>query len=254
MLFLSFQDLFLYHKVVSEIKYSKSKPSVAPKIPLLTQMCLDFLTDTLYQTPPLGHVVIGNLLLPSHVQHEKNNHMFYGIYVQCLQTVVSEISNHFLKSDTQKAPTHLLPVEENVSKLLDLLSLFDPPSSFRGHAVIQILEGLCNICNMPNTPVQIAAIYSCLLGKSSNYLLEEFTQLMHQERVKDLKETAGVERMIEGNSNTFLELSEAGKALLGLCRQHTRKDGIWNDVYFLCLEHQRHFLDLIVVSTYLIYF
>ena len=213
-------------------------------------MCLEFLTDTLNQTPSLGHVLIGNLLLPSHAHYERNNQALYGIYVQCLQTVVSEISDHLLHSNTQTPTTDSasLLLDVSITKLLDLLSLFDPPSSFKGHAIVQILEGLCNICNMPNTPVKFAAIYSCLLGKSSNYLLEEFTQLMYHARLKELKQNAGVGRMTHGNSNTFVELSEAGKALLGLCRQHSRREGIWNDLYLLCLEHQRHFLDLIVVS------
>ena len=183
----------------------------------------------LHERPVLGHSFIQNLIVHDDVKFEKNNSILFNVYLQCLHTMLSEIES--------SQPEYCTNVME---RFHELLALFNPPKSLQGLPFTKFLEDLCKICNVPQSPVKLDYVYSCLAGKSSLHILDDFSDILDNLHSKDNVVTDG---------DCFL--NDVGRSLFRLCKDdnHMNKSVFaWKDLYLLGLSYQKHFLDTFIVS------
>ena len=127
-----------------------------------------------------------------------------------------------------------------IAKFYDVLSVFDPPRTIKGPSLAKLLEDLCNMCNVEGSPLKLDSVYSCLIGKSSQFILDEFCEVQWN-----------LSNKCRGSVVASLP-TNVGKTLLGMCQKTdniNRSEFPWRDLYLLCMKHQRHFLDTLIVSN-----
>ena len=199
--------------------------------------------DLLYKKPALGHTLIQSLIVHGSVVFEKNNLILYNIYLQCLHTLLSEIDNNIVNASEmivdRKGSNNNIEVNNAiVGRFCDILSMFDPPKSIKGPSFTKFLEDLYKISNVDDSPLRLDCVYSCLLGKGSQFILDEFSEIWNNLSNGGYQNVCG--------SAGFL--TNVGRSVLGLCQEGDNVTFPWKDLYLLCLKHQKHFLDTFIVS------
>ena len=240
------QEIFKYHQAISIHKPGKTRTNTTVNVVSISNRCQEFLVDLLYKKPALGHTLVQSLIVQNSSMHERNNLTIYNVYLQCLYTLLSEIGNSVVDASQMALGSNARNtsyISRNdgaiITKFYDVLSLFDPPRSIKGLSLAKFLDDLCNICNVEGSPLKLDSIYSCLMGKSSQMILDEFCEVLW------IQSNTLCGNVVKGSL-----LTDVGKTLLGLC-QKTAMDSHefpWKDLYLLCLRHQRHFLDTFIVS------
>ena len=200
----------------------------------------------MYKKPALGHTLIQSLIVHGSIVFEKNNLILYNIYLQCLHTLLSEIDNNIVNASEmvvhRTGTSNSTDVNEAIiGRFYDILSMFDPPKSIKGPSFTKFLEDLYKISNVDDSPLRLDSVYSCFLGKSSQFILDEFSETwsnLCNGGYQNVCVSAGF-------------LTDVGRSVLGLCQEGdnvTRGAFPWKDLYLLSLKHQKHFLDTFIVS------
>ena len=202
--------------------------------------------DLLYKKPALGHTLIQSLIVHGSVVFEKNNLILHNIYLQCLHILLSEIDNNTgntseMVVDRSGTNSNLEVNSTIVGRFCDILSMFDPPKGIKGPSFTKFLEDLCKVSKENDSPLKLDCVYSCFLGRSSQFILDEFSEIWSNLSNGGYQNVSGSDGI----------LTNVGRSVLGLCQQGdsvTRSVFPWKDLYLLCLKHQKHFLDTFIVS------
>ena len=195
--------------------------------------------DLLYKKPALGHTLIQSLIAHESVVFEKNNLILHNIYLQCLHILLSEIDNNTgntseMVVDRTGTNSNLEVNSTIVGRFCDILSMFDPPKGIKGPSFTKFLEDLYKISNESNSPLKLDCVYSCFLGKSSQFILDEFSESwsnLSNGGYQNVSDSAGI-------------LTNVGRSVLGLCQQSdniTRSVFPWKDLYFTVFEASETF-------------
>ncbi len=216
-----FQEIYQFHAVVGS-KRSKGNSGLAPSGANLSKACQEFLGDLLRKRPAVCHCLIQHLMRPA---SEKNCSLLHNVYLQTLLVLLAEITSVAKDND------------ETVSRFCDILALFDPPERTKGPALAKFLEDLYVACESGS--LRLECIYSCLVGKDSQFLLKEFCDVQWEtSKIRFEKDVAKGEGY-----------SAAARTLLGLSNENALTGRYpWRNLFLLCLANQRHFLDVLIVS------
>ena len=208
--------------------------------------CEDWLTTLLSTDPSLGHALLQQLTGPDTEHFQKNNSRLQGIHLRCLQASLTELRYLAAVVASDQAPLDPNLQASLTKHFTDLLCLFNPQPSLMDLALTHFLEELLEFLSQDGARyLSLEVVYSALLGREDTFLLEEFCKIEHDERMRAHR-AAG--RSVAGADD--LDLCERGHQVLGLC-YHGDRDQAWRDLFLTSLRHDRHFLDLIMVSLVL---
>lgn len=219
---------------------------------------LSFLHDVLISKPATGHALIRSLTVPDSPTHLVNNEALQLLYVEAINESLEAILQLKLPeaaetdSDSQYESDHTWTTasqgRQNVTKecrrltnlVYDLLSLMDPQPDMSRVSVDKLFVFLLELCHQlgPERLIRFdsSKIHSCLLGRSSPYLLK---------RLHDAEEYIR-NKQANGSSPTNKKNSVSSARSLQLLRQ-TGTTGDWRGVFYHAHHDHKHFLECVLV-------
>ena len=161
----------------------------------------------------------------------------YRVYTQSLKDSLGGLSQELTELD-KSLDKSAVSCDDDFSTLsferfASVLAFFDPEKQFTElHAPVRkLFEELVQTLNGRKSA--ITKIYFALVGKSSTWMMEVFLQVSYKLRWKE---------MTNGSTD------EMSVWLKAVCEEGNRKTA-WRDMYTVCLQQNKHFLDMVMVST-----
>jgi hypothetical protein len=204
-------------------------------VPKLSKYCVAFLKNLMLEKPSLGHSILRALSVITDPVYFQHNQELQLIYIDCLQGLLHKLClSHpgailcthdcrYCKNDLE------IPQCENLTeKFYQILSLYDLHESMDEEPYRNLFRQILDVIYSGTDLFQLNVIYSCLLGRTSVFLVETFSQL--------------------DSDRKFLGSSVAGAKM---CLQFANdKDRLksWKDIYLLCIKQKQHFFDCLMVS------
>ena len=199
--------------------------------------CWQFLRNCLYINPTLGHAIINKLTCKASNELLANNQALQGLFLKCIEgslnsTVPSseEIQPDFFESENQAK------VQQCQDLVYDLLSLMDPTPEMTELELDRVFLRLLELTidtglNQPIALFDSRKIYSCLLGRKTNYLIMQFQR---------------VEEFVRKNHSQLKQLSNE-EDHSGVKRVADKEK--WRFLFFETLYGNQHMLEHVLVST-----
>lgn len=210
---------------------------VATNQPLsLSSDLLKLLLDKLLDNPLLGHSLINSIYARSkHSQYKKNNENLKGLYIKSVNVLLDRISN-----------SHQSNIQERtakVDKIYRILSLYDPDAQqYQNYLSIrELFAKIYEVSVADNSLIDRNKVLSVLIGRKSNYLVEEFCKVEYDLEHQYLLSTASIQQSDD--------LPDEQKCLLSLIRQPEKKD-LMRILFLMCLKKEQHILKVVVVSSF----
>lgn len=216
---------------------------------------LSFLHDVLVSKPATGHALICSLTVPDSPTHHVNNEALQLLYVEAINESLEAILQLKLPeaaetdSDSQYESDHMWTTasqgRQSVTKecrrltnlVYDLLSFMDPQPDMSRVSVDKLFVFLLELCHQlgPERPIRFdsSQIHSCLLGRSSPYLLKRLHEAEEYIRNKQANGSSPTNKKSSVNS-------------LQLLRQ-TGTTGDWRGVFYHAYHDRKHFLECVLV-------
>ena len=221
---------------------------------------LSFLREVLILKPATGHALISSLTVPDNSTYLINNESLQLLYVEAINETLEAILQLKLPegmetdSDSQYESDHTLTTmnrgRQSVTKechrltnlVYDLLSLMNPKPNMSRVSVDKLFVYLLELRHElgPEKPIQFhpSKIYSCLLGRSSPYLLKRLHDVEEYVRRKETNGANGADEKHAGSSSWSLRL---------LKKTSTTQD--WRGLFYHTHHDHKHFLECVLVRV-----
>ena len=215
---------------------------------------LSFLHNVLISKPGTGHALIRNLTVPNSPTHLVNNEALQLLYMDAIQESLEAMlqlklpeaietdsdsqyeSDHTWTTMNQGRQTVTKECQRLTNLVYDLLSFMDPQPDMSRVSIDKLLVNLLELNHElgPDKPIRFEAssIYSCLLGRSSSYLIQRVHNAEEYVRLKSASNGAGVK-----SSEWSLRLVT-----------ETSSPQDWRGLFYHAYHDHKHFLECVMVS------
>ena len=215
---------------------------------------LSFLHNVLVSKPVTGHALIRSLTVPDSSAHLVNNEVLQLLYMEAIQESLEAMLQLKLPeaietdSDSQYESDHTWTTmnqgRQSVTKecqrltnlVYDLLSLVDPQPDMSRVSIDKLLVYLLELNHElgPDKLIRFEAgsIYSCLLGRSSPYLIKRLHNAEEYVRLKGTKSNGAGGKSSEWSLKL---VSETSSPLY------------WRGLFYHAYHDHKHFLECVMV-------
>ena len=249
-------QLCQYH-AVHVLKIPGATPDTVSNFPSLT---LDFIRDVITSLiPALGHTLITSLTVPSGMSYLPNNEALQMVYIECInecletleQTKIPEDVETDSSYDSQYESDHptsgargvYKACERILSSVYTLLSMMDPTQEMvRVTKKIDrifhtLLKATFNISADWRMSFNAGRIYSCLLGRSTPFLINRLHEVEEYLRMNKTTEESVT---VSTSSSTALEVPSPAKQRSSYT-EISRAE--WRDRFYQALYDHKHLLE-----------
>lgn len=194
--------------------------------------------------PTLGHAIINRLTCKSGSELLANNQALQGLFLKCIEgslnSLVPSSEPDFVESKNQAK------FEQYQNLIYDLLSLMDPTPEMTELELDRVFLGLLEFTvdtglNQPVSLFDSRKIYSCLLGRKTNYLIVQFQRVEEYMRKNQSKQSQL--KLINSGED-----DHSGVVALRLGDKEK-----WRFLFFETLYSKQHMLEHILVSNMISY-
>ena len=218
---------------------------------------LSFLYDVLVSRPATGHALIRSLTVPNPA-YLINNEALQLLYVEaineCLEAILqlklpegietdsdSQYESDHTSTNTNQGRQNMTKECQRLTDLVyDLLSLMDPQPDMSRVSVdklfVYLLELRHRIGPEKSVSFDASKIYSCLLGRSSPYLLKRLHDAEEYVRIREANGSTSAGEKRVATSAWSMEM---------LKRTSTPQD--WRALFYHTHHDHKHFLECVLV-------
>lgn len=229
--------------------------TVSERVSPFPSTILSFLHNILVSRPATGHALICSLTVPDSHIHLFNNEALQLLYVEAINETLEAILQLKLPeavetdSDSQYESDHTWTTvnqgRQSVTKecrrltnlVYDLLSFMDPQPDMSRVSVDKLFVFILELCHQlgPERPIRFdtSRIYSCLLGRSSPYLLKRLHDAEEYIRIKGSRTTDKKNTVTNAWSLRVL--------------QYASTTGDWRGMFYHTHHDHKHFLECVLV-------
>jgi len=206
--------------------------------------CLQFLRNCLYGNPNLGHAIINKLMCDESKENVANNQELQGLFLKCIDGSLSSLlePNEGSHYEQLESEGHAELQQGYIKLTYSLLSLMDPSADMTDleldRVFLRILELSGDVeLNQPGIFFDSKKIYSCLLGRKTNFLISRF-QIVEEFKRKNQQRQQLQHPMItdEEDENIVVHLKVIEKEK-------------WRILFFETLHNNQHMLEHVLVSV-----
>ena len=202
--------------------------------------CWQFLRNCLYENPTLAHAVIYKLTCKTDNDLLANNQALQGLFLKCVEGSLNSLvpSSEGMQSDFFESENEA-KYQQCQELIYNLLSLMDPTPEMTelelDRVFLRLLELTVDVgLSQPITLFDSKKIYSCLLGRKTNYLIMQFQR---------------VEEFVRKKQSQFKLLSNEEEHSGVTVRRVGDKEK-WRFLFFETLYNNRHMLEHVLVRNY----
>ena len=218
---------------------------------------LAFLHNVLVSKPATGHALIQSLMAPDSPAYLVNNEALQILYVEAIYESLEAVLQLKLPeametdSDSQYESDHTWTTanrgRQSVTRecqrlttlVYDLLSLMDPRPEMTRVSIDKLFVYLLEFSHQlgPDKPVRFdpSGIYSCLVGRSSLYLLKRLHEAEEFLRLREANRCGGSEENIGGWSLRLL--------------RETGSSRDWRGLFYHAYHDHKHLLECVLVRV-----
>lgn len=216
-----------------------AKIPVTKKVPGTTfpKACLQFLRNCLYENPSLGHAIIERLMCKGNKEFLANNQTLQGLFLKCIEGSLNSVIQNGEGMQTGVLENENLQQYQDL--IYNLLSLMNPTSEMTELELDRVFLRLLELKGADPSFALFDSkkIYSCLLGRKTNYLIMQFQRVEEYMRKNQPKQLY-VRSLSNGNEehNEVLTFKKANK------------EEKWRYLFFETLYNNQHMLENVLVS------
>ncbi|XP_002732153.1 ABC transporter F family member 2-like [Saccoglossus kowalevskii] len=212
--------LYNYHNHILTTR--EKGQTFCDSIPSLCTDSLTFLATILNTDPVLAHLIIEYLSVKFNLEYLENNQRLQQIYIESIQNDLKVLK---CVGDKNK-------LDMTVKHLRHMLSFLDPTWDMIDLALCDLFCELLSFAEKNPSVLCHSDIYSSLLGRNTIYLLQQFT--LAEKKLRFDLEACNCDAL-DNDTRVWLHIS---------CLKDKKK--AWMDLFFRCLQTDRHLLETIV--------
>ena len=204
--------------------------------------CLQFLRNCLYDNPELGHAIINRLMCDRSKENLANNQELQGLFLKCIDGSLNSLlaPNDGSQYEQSESEGHSEFQHQYISLTYSLLSLMDPSADMTelelDRVFLRILELTGDMeLKLPGIFFDSKKIYSCLLGRKTNFLISRF-QVVEEFKRKN-QQRQQLQQLVNDE--------EDENAVIHRRAMEREK---WRMLFFETLHSHQHMLEHVLVS------
>ena len=236
--------------------------AAAESVTPLSSLSLSFIRDIVSViSPALGHALIQALTVPANPHYLSNNQLLQNAYVDCIRECLESLAAISSRDefetdssyDSQYESDHASgggvssahrECERLINSVYSLLALIDPVPEMS--KLVKKLDSVFHSLllsefsvspELPSLRFETGRIYSCLLGRSSSFLVNRLQEVEEYLRMKSSAESTAESQSVEQG--------RGGKALS--LRSLSSKEE-WRDHFYEAIFDHKHILENVLVS------
>lgn len=239
-----------YQKLSSQQKDaadSSSSAAASVEGAVFSSKCQEFLASVLHARPALGAALLQALCAATDSTAPQITESFHLLHLRCLHHIFNAIKEVAHCSTALETADRLRMLTE---KFYDVLAFFDPNPTMV-HLQTSLREFFLSLLKTihelraggnSSTLLEEHFIYSALLGRETPYLVQVYTE---SEQILRTEDSLSAEKSLA----PVADLSHVEICLVAAARLSDRKEA-WRRMSLMCVKHQKHFLDLIMVICF----